>query len=150
MFDLGWQEFLIIAFVLVIVVGPKDLPKVLKTFTNFLRQIRQMASEFHRSIENMAEESELKDVKKSINQIKNSNFDSLAKEHLDPTGSVGSALNEAKKSADLANNINNIKETLKSTSEKTFENIESKDINNKNNILKKEINLDKKDPSPKN
>ena len=51
MFDLGWQEFLIIAFVLVIVVGPKDLPKVLKTFTSFLRQIRQMASEFHRSIE---------------------------------------------------------------------------------------------------
>ena len=55
MFDLGWQEFLIIAFVLVIVVGPKDLPKVLKTVTNGLKQIRQMAFEFHRNIENMAD-----------------------------------------------------------------------------------------------
>ena len=146
MFDLGWQEFLIIAFVLVIVVGPKDLPKVLKTFTNFLRQVRQMASEFHRSIENMADESELKDVKKSLNQIKNSNFDSLAKEHLDPTGSVGSALNEAKKSADLANNISNIKETLKTSSEKTIDNIDTKEVNSKKNNL----NLDKKNPIPKN
>ena len=145
MFDLGWQEFLIIAFVLVIVVGPKDLPKVLKTFTNFLRQVRQMASEFHRSIENMADESELKDVKKSLNQIKNSNFDSLAKEHLDPTGSVGSALNEAKKSADLANNINSIKETLETSSEKTIDNIDIKEENNKKN----NIDLDKKIPIPK-
>lgn len=146
MFDLGWQEFLIIAFVLVIVVGPKDLPKVLKTFTNFLRQVRQMASEFHRSIENMADESELKDVKKSLNQIKNSNFDSLAKEHLDPTGSVGSALNEAKKSADLANNINSIKETLKTSSEKTIDNIDTKEVNNNKN----DLDLDKKIPIPKN
>ena len=145
MFDLGWQEFLIIAFVLVIVVGPKDLPKVLKTFTNFLRQVRQMASEFHRSIENMADESELKDVKKSLNQIKNSNFDSLAKEHLDPTGSVGSALNEAKKSADLANNINSIKETLETSSEKTIDNIDTKEVNNKN-----DLDLDKKISIPKN
>ena len=38
MFDLGWQEFLVIAFVLVIVVGPKDLPKVLKTITGYLKQ----------------------------------------------------------------------------------------------------------------
>ena len=145
MFDLGWQEFLIIAFVLVIVVGPKDLPKVLKTFTNFLRQVRQMASEFHRSIENMADETELKDVKKSLNQIKNTNFDSLAKEHLDPTGSVGSALNEAKKSADLANNINSIKETLETSSEKTIDNIDTKEVNNKN-----DLDLDKKIPIPKN
>ena len=146
MFDLGWQEFLIIAFVLVIVVGPKDLPKVLKTFTNFLRQVRQMASEFHRSIENMADESELKDVKKSLNQIKNSNFDSLAKEHLDPTGSVGSALNEAKKSADLANNINSINETLKTSSEKTIDKIDTKEVNNNKN----NSNLEKKIPIPKN
>ena len=146
MFDLGWQEFLIIAFVLVIVVGPKDLPKVLKTFTNFLRQVRQMASEFHRSIENMADETELKDVKKSLNQIKNTNFDSLAKEHLDPTGSVGSALNEAKKSADLANNINSIKETLKTSSEKTIDNIDTKEVNNNKN----NPDLEKKIPIPKN
>ena len=48
MFDFGWQEFLVIAFVLVLVVGPKDLPKVLKTVTKYIRNMRQMASEFHK------------------------------------------------------------------------------------------------------
>ena len=46
MFDFGWQEFLVIAFVLVLVVGPKDLPKVLKTVTKYIRNMRQMASNF--------------------------------------------------------------------------------------------------------
>ena len=57
MFDFGWQEFLVIAFVLVLVVGPKDLPKVLKTVTKYIRNMRQMASEFHRGIEKMADET---------------------------------------------------------------------------------------------
>ena len=58
MFDFGWQEFLVIAFVLVLVVGPKDLPKVLKTVTKYIRNMRQMASEFHRGIEKMADEAD--------------------------------------------------------------------------------------------
>ena len=72
MFDFGWQEFLVIAFVLVLVVGPKDLPKVLKTVTKYIRNMRQMASEFHRGIEKMADEADLKD---SFNELKNNNID---------------------------------------------------------------------------
>ena len=121
MFDLGWQEFLIIAFVLVIVVGPKDLPKVLKTLTKGLRQIRQMAFEFHKNIENMADEADLKDVKNSFNEIKNSNIDNLAKKHIDPTGDVALALNQAKNSADLANNVSDVKDTFKNAGEKSVE-----------------------------
>ena len=71
MFDFGWQEFLVIAFVLVLVVGPKDLPRVLKTVTQYLRNMRQMASEFHRGIEKIADEADLKDVKQSFKDIKN-------------------------------------------------------------------------------
>ena len=36
MFDFGWQEFMMIAFVLVLVVGPKDLPKVLRGFSKII------------------------------------------------------------------------------------------------------------------
>ena len=43
MFDFGWQEFLVIAFVLVLVVGPKDLPKVLKTVTKYIRNMRPVS-----------------------------------------------------------------------------------------------------------
>ena len=74
MFDFGWQEFLVIAFVLVLVVGPKDLPKVLKTVTKYIRNMRQMASEFHRGIEKMADETDLKD---SFNELKNNNIDKI-------------------------------------------------------------------------
>ena len=45
MFDFGWQEFMMIAFVLVLVVGPKDLPKVLRGVSKITGQARQMARE---------------------------------------------------------------------------------------------------------
>jgi len=110
MFDFGWQEFLVIAFVLVLVVGPKDLPKVLKTVTKYIRNMRQMASEFHRGIEKMADEADLKD---SFNELKNNNIDKTIQSHLDPDNEVTKALQQAKDSADLANETNKVKETLK-------------------------------------
>ena len=122
MFDFGWQEFLVIAFVLVLVVGPKDLPKVLKTVTKYIRNMRQMASEFHRGIEKMADESDLKD---SFNELKNNNIDKTIQSHLDPDNEVTKALQQAKDSADLANETNKVKETLKTTAEDSL-----KDENN--------------------
>ncbi len=58
MFDFGWQEFLVVAFVLVLVVGPKDLPKVLRAFTKFTSQARRMSSEFSRSLQEMADDED--------------------------------------------------------------------------------------------
>ena len=128
MFDLGWQEFLIIAFVLVLVVGPKDLPKVLKTITKFLRQARQMAGEFHKGLETMADQEEIRDVKNSFNEIKNTNFDSAAKANLDPGGDVQSALNQAKVSADLANQKDNVEKIFKEASDDASSNLEEDDV----------------------
>ena len=140
MFDFGWQEFLVIAFVLVLVVGPKDLPKVLKTVTKYIRNMRQMASEFHRGIEKMADESDLKD---SFNELKNNNIDKTIQSHLDPDNEVTKALQQAKDSADLANETNKVKETLKTTAEdslKDEKNLESQP--NKNiEISKNEDNM---------
>ena len=140
MFDFGWQEFLVIAFVLVLVVGPKDLPKVLKTVTKYIRNMRQMASEFHRGIENMADEADLKD---SFNELKNNNIDKTIQSHLDPDNEVTKALQQAKDSADLANETNKVKETLKTTavdSLKDENNLESQP--NKNmEISKNEDNM---------
>jgi sec-independent protein translocase protein TatB len=140
MFDFGWQEFLVIAFVLVLVVGPKDLPKVLKTVTKYIRNMRQMASEFHRGIENMADEADLKD---SFNELKNNNIDKTIQSHLDPDNEVTKALQQAKDSADLANETNKVKETLKTTAEDSLKdenNLESQP--NKNmEISKNEDNM---------
>ena len=135
MFDFGWQEFLVIAFVLVLVVGPKDLPKVLKTVTKYIRNMRQMASEFHRGIENMADEADLKD---SFNELKNNNIDKTIQSHLDPDNEVTKALQQAKDSADLANETNKVKETLKTTAEDSL-----KDENNLESQPNKKIEISK-------
>lgn len=135
MFDFGWQEFLVIAFVLVLVVGPKDLPKVLKTVTKYIRNMRQMASEFHRGIENMADEADLKD---SFNELKNNNIDKTIQSHLDPDNEVTKALQQAKDSADLANETNKVKETLKTTAEDSL-----KDENNLESQPNKNIEISK-------
>ena len=140
MFDFGWQEFLVIAFVLVLVVGPKDLPKVLKTVTKYVRNMRQMASEFHRGIEKMADEADLKDVKQSFNDIKNKNFDKTIQSHLDPENEVTKALQQAKKSADLANEQKGVEDTLKNIAKENTE--DSKNNNEKN---KKKTQKDSED-----
>src|SRR5271154_4839183 len=66
MFDFAWSELLVIGVVALIVIKPKDLPKVLRTVGYWVRQARQVASEFQTSIEQMAREAELSDVKKEI------------------------------------------------------------------------------------
>ena len=136
MFDFGWQEFLVIAFVLVLVVGPKDLPKVLKTVTKYIRNMRQMASEFHRGIEKMADEADLKDVKQSFNDIKNKNFDKTIQSHLDPENEVTKALQQAKKSADLANEKKGVEDTLKNIAKENTEDSENNNEKNKKKIQK--------------
>ena len=144
MFDLGWQEFLIIAFVLVLVVGPKDLPKVLKTITKFLRQARQMAGEFHKGLETMADQEEIRDVKNSFNEIKNTNFDSIAKTNLDPGGDVQSALNQAKASADLANKKDNVEKIFKEASDDASSNLEEEviEVEDKKEKSKSSLKMD--------
>ena len=46
MFDIGWSELVVIAVVALIVIGPKELPGVLRTVGHYMRKIRGMASEF--------------------------------------------------------------------------------------------------------
>ena len=77
MFDFGWQEFLVVAFVLVLVVGPKDLPKVLRAFTKFTSQARRMSSEFSRSLQEMSDDEDLKDVKKVLQDAKSVDFEEI-------------------------------------------------------------------------
>ena len=70
----------------------------------------------------MADEADLKD---SFNELKNNNIDKTIQSHLDPDNEVTKALQQAKDSADLANETNKVKETLKTTAEDSL-----KDENN--------------------
>ena len=79
MFDFGWQEFMMIAFVLVLVVGPKDLPKMLRSFTKITGQARKMAREFSKSLEEVAGEADVKGVKQMVADLKTGNLEDVAR-----------------------------------------------------------------------
>ena len=73
MFDIGWPELFIIAVVVLLVVGPKDLPKVLRTVGHFAGKAKAITREFRGHVDDMIRDSELEDVIKSsllIQQIK--------------------------------------------------------------------------------
>ncbi|RVI29237.1 Sec-independent protein translocase protein TatB, partial [Sinorhizobium meliloti] len=51
MLDIGWTELVVIAIVLIIVVGPKDLPPMLRAFGRMTSKMRGMASDFRRQFD---------------------------------------------------------------------------------------------------
>ncbi len=69
MLDIGGSELLVIALVLILVVGPKDLPRVLRTAGRFMAKMRGMTREFQRSIDEMAREADVEDMRKELNSV---------------------------------------------------------------------------------
>ena len=64
MFGIDSAELLVIAVVALVVIGPKDLPRVMRTIGNFIGQARGMARHFRSGVDNMLRESELADMEK--------------------------------------------------------------------------------------
>ena len=98
MLDIGGWEFLVVAFVLIMVVGPKELPKMLRGFTRVMRQVRSMAAEFSRSMQNMADDAELGDLKGTLEDVKRGNLAGVA-DAIDPAGNLKGSVEDLKKSA---------------------------------------------------
>jgi sec-independent protein translocase protein TatB len=84
MFDLGWAEMAIIMLVALIVIGPKDLPKVARTIGQWTGKARALARDFQRSLDDMAREAELDEIKKSIDRAGSLDFKSAVKSAIDP------------------------------------------------------------------
>ena len=101
MFDFGWQEFMMVAFVLVLVVGPKDLPKVLRGFTKFTRQARHMAREFTQSLEEVGADDNIREVKTMVADLKSGNLEDMAKAIDENGDGIGSELGKIKEDINL-------------------------------------------------
>src|SRR5262249_40456340 len=69
MFDISWTEFLLIGIVALIVIGPKELPGVLRTMGQWTRKLRGMASEFQHQFQEAMREAEMADLKKQVDDI---------------------------------------------------------------------------------
>ena len=69
MFDIGWTELLVVAVVAILIVGPRELPRMLRTFGQTMGKLRRMAGEFQSQFESALKEAELDDVKSSVDNI---------------------------------------------------------------------------------
>lgn len=72
MFEVGWSEILVIVIVMIVVVGPKDLPKMLRAFGKATAKFRATAGEFRKQFDEALKEAELDDVREIINDAKSS------------------------------------------------------------------------------
>jgi sec-independent protein translocase protein TatB len=70
MFDIGWSEIAVIAVVALIVIGPKELPGVLRMVGQWMGKARKMAGEFQGQFQEAMREAEMADLKKSFDEVK--------------------------------------------------------------------------------
>ncbi|KAB2727747.1 Sec-independent protein translocase protein TatB [Brucella intermedia] len=92
MFDIGWSELLIIAIVMIVVVGPKDLPKMLRAFGKATARMRATANEFKQQFDEALKEAELEDVKNIIDETRKLDPRSKITQVFDPIRSAGDDL----------------------------------------------------------
>lgn len=71
MFDLSWSHILLVLIVALIVVGPKDLPRLMHMIGRWMGKARAMANEFRKSFDEMARQSELDELRKEIASLRN-------------------------------------------------------------------------------
>jgi sec-independent protein translocase protein TatB len=91
MFDIGWSEMALILLVALIVIGPKDLPRVARTVGQWVGKGRAMAREFQRALEDMAREAELDKVKSEIEKAGRTNVGKAIENTIDPSGELSKA-----------------------------------------------------------
>lgn len=83
--DIGWIEMLVIASLAIVVVGPKDLPKLLRALGNWVGKARGMAREFQKSFDDIAREADLDDLRAQVDALNKTNPLEEVKKALDPT-----------------------------------------------------------------
>jgi sec-independent protein translocase protein TatB len=88
MFDIGWSELAVVALLALLVVGPKDLPRVMRTVSQWVRKAQRLAREFQSGLDDMVREADLQDAKKLVDAGRSMNVNKIVEDTLDPTGSV--------------------------------------------------------------
>ena len=92
MFDIGWTELLVIAVVLIVVVGPKDLPPMLRAFGKMTQRARKVAGEFRAQFDEALREAELDDVRQTISDAQRLNPVNSLREAMNPLRQMGNEI----------------------------------------------------------
>ncbi len=111
MFDFAWSELAVIAVVALIVIGPKDLPRVMRTVGQWTRRARAIAREFQGSLDQMVREAELDEVKRHIDRATSFNVENEIRGVVDPMGDLQRSLNEPVLTNPLADPVTPVERT---------------------------------------
>lgn len=103
MFDIfSWQHIIILLVVALVVVGPKDLPRLMHMAGKWAGKARDMASEFRKSFDEMARQSELEELRKEIEELKKNNpVNDVANSMSDMTAEIDRAVQTTDGAADV-------------------------------------------------
>jgi sec-independent protein translocase protein TatB len=93
MFDIGWQELFLVAVAALIVVGPKDLPRALKTVTGAIRKVKGMARDFQGGLDDIVRETELADMRNEIEAQTGGDLRKSIENSIDPDGDLSREMN---------------------------------------------------------
>jgi sec-independent protein translocase protein TatB len=88
MFDIAWSELLVVAVLILIVVGPKDLPGIMRSIGGLVRKARGFARQFSAGMNQLAREADLDGLQKKAQAIKNFKAGAAAKAALDPDNRI--------------------------------------------------------------
>ena len=101
MFGMGWWELSIVGLMMILVLGPKELPHAMRTVARFMRKARRLAGEFQGHMDEIVREADLDDVRKTVTSIQNKDVGSMIEQAVDPTGEltrdIDSTLADARK-----------------------------------------------------
>ncbi len=89
MFDIGWSELLVIAVVAIIVVGPRDLPRMLRTVGQTVGKARRMAGDFRSQFDDALKEADLDDLKKDVDSLRSLNPANALKKEIGSINEIG-------------------------------------------------------------
>jgi sec-independent protein translocase protein TatB len=104
MFDIGWTELLVIAVVLIVVVGPKDLPPMLRAFGKMTQRAKKVAGEFRAQFDEALREADLDEVRQTLADAQRLNPANTLREAMNPLRQMGNDIKADLQSATKVDN----------------------------------------------
>jgi len=127
MLTFGWGEILLVTVVIIVVVGPKDLPKLIKQLSSFTKSLKKLSREFKYSLNEIADHEDFKDVKSSLNEV------NKIKDDIDLKGKFKSEIKSLKETTTTiekeVKDLQNLENEINSTNESPT--LVKKDFNGK-------------------
>lgn len=105
MLDIGWPELFLIGVIALIVIGPKDLPQVMRSVAGFVRKARGLSQDFQSGVAQMMREAELDDLKRKLEEAGRVDVGRAVKDAVDPTGSLSADFDPAEFARDLKRSV---------------------------------------------